>query len=173
MVVLDVGLTVINSKIMRYRRLTNEELAELEKEFVNFLVVNTVTADDWEKLKINDPDKAEVYIEDFSDLVLEKVLTNISYLEHRSERDMMVFKCTEDKLCMLGLTVTEDIEVDLNNEASIASLLLTSGSLEGKVKVFKSEKDYVKDRSLELFELIQTGCLITDEKMYDTLMSLY
>ena len=125
---------------MRYRRLTNEELAELEKEFVNFLVVNTVTADDWEKLKLNDPMKAEGYIEDFSDLVLDKVLSNITHLEHRSEKDLMVFKCTDDKLHMIGLTVADDLVVDLNNEASIASLLLNSGELEGRVKIFKSEK---------------------------------
>lgn len=158
---------------MRYRRLTNEELAELEQEFVNFLVVNTVTADDWEKLKLEDPIKAEGYIEDFSDLVLDKVLSKVSHLEHRSEKDLMVFKCTEDKLCMIGLTVSDGVDIDLNNEASIASMLLTSDNLEGKVKVFKSEKKYIKDRSLELFELIQTGCLMTDEKMYNTLMSLY
>ena len=35
---------------MKYRRLTNEELAELEKEFVRFLVSNTVTSEDWEKI---------------------------------------------------------------------------------------------------------------------------
>ncbi|MFT5168961.1 MAG: hypothetical protein ACI8P3_004207, partial [Saprospiraceae bacterium] len=32
---------MLKDKIMKYRRLNTEELAEVEKEFVNFLVSNT------------------------------------------------------------------------------------------------------------------------------------
>ncbi len=36
---------------MKYRRLDKEELEELEQEFIKFLAVNTVTADDWAKIQ--------------------------------------------------------------------------------------------------------------------------
>ena len=61
---------------MKFRRLTNEELQELEKEFVQFLVSNTVTADDWEKIKEDNPERAEGLIEIFSDIVFEKVISD-------------------------------------------------------------------------------------------------
>lgn len=158
---------------MKYRRLTDEELNELEKEFINFLVVNTVTADDWVKLKENDPMQAEEYIEQFSDMVLDKVLGNIKFLEHRSEKELMVFQCLEDKLVLIGLTVGSDVDVDLNNEASLTGMVLNSVVLEGKVKIFRNEKPYSKDRTDELFEMLQSGCLITDEKIFETIQGLF
>ena len=46
----------------KYRRLTLEELEELQKEFVDFLVINGITAEDWVKLKDNEVDKSELII---------------------------------------------------------------------------------------------------------------
>lgn len=36
---------------MKYRRLTAEELSGLEKEFVHYLIINGIDAQEWEKLK--------------------------------------------------------------------------------------------------------------------------
>jgi len=36
---------------MRFRRLTTEELEQLEEDFVHFLAASQITAKDWEKLK--------------------------------------------------------------------------------------------------------------------------
>ena len=158
---------------MKYRRLTDEELKELEKEFVNFLVSNTITADDWVKLKEFDPEKAEVLIELFSDVVLDKVLKKVQYIEHRGERDLIVFNCGKDEIELFGLTVSEELEVDLTNEASVISMLLNSEMLDGNVKSFKQTKAYTKEREVEIFEMIQSGCLITDDSIFNTLKGLY
>ena len=47
----------------KYRLLTLEELQELEKEFVEYLVLNGITADDWEKIKKENPSSARHIIE--------------------------------------------------------------------------------------------------------------
>ena len=47
---------------MKYRRLSNAELQELEKDFVKFLATNHITATDWVKLKENNPIKVEKLI---------------------------------------------------------------------------------------------------------------
>lgn len=158
---------------MKYRRLTDAELKELEKEFVNFLVANTITADDWVKIKALDPEKSEVLIELFSDVVLDKVLRKVQFIEHRDERDLIVFHCGKDEIELFGLTVSEELEVDLTNEASVISMLLNSEMLDGKVKSFRQTKPYTKARELEIFEMIQSGCLITDDSIYNTLKGLY
>lgn len=158
---------------MKYRRLTNEELKELEKEFINFLVANTITADDWLKIKELDPEKAEVLIEMFSDVVLDKVLRKVQFVEHRGERDLIIFNCGKDEIELFGLTVSEELEVDLTNEASVISMLLNSEMLDGNVKSFHQTKRYQKERELEVFEMIQSGCLITDDSIYNTLKGLY
>lgn len=158
---------------MKYRRLSDVELQELEKEFVNFLVANTITADDWLKLKEIDSEKAEVLIELFSDVVLDKVLRKVQFVEHRGERDLIVFHCGKEEIELFGLTVSEELEVDLTNEASVISMLLNSEMLDGKVKSFRQTKSYTKERELEVFEMIQSGCLITDDSIFNTLKGLY
>ena len=78
---------------MKYRRLTNDELTELEKEFVRFLASNHITALDWEKLKGHDPKRVESLIEVFSDIVFEKILQGIEYLEFKTPTDIKTFHC--------------------------------------------------------------------------------
>ena len=38
---------------MKYRKLTKDELEVFEKEFIQFLVINVITAIKWLKLKLN------------------------------------------------------------------------------------------------------------------------
>jgi hypothetical protein len=49
----------------KYRTLKRDELKILEKDFVQFLVTNGIMANDWELLKIEEPEKAEGLIEMF------------------------------------------------------------------------------------------------------------
>jgi len=66
---------------MKYRALHKEELEGVKEEFVKFLAANSVTADDWEKLKKEENDKAEKLIDIFSDIFWDKALTKINVLE--------------------------------------------------------------------------------------------
>ena len=70
---------------MDFRRLTNNELEELKTEFVRFLVSNTVTGDDWEKIKKENPERAEGLIEIFSDIVFKKIISKVEYLEMKKQ----------------------------------------------------------------------------------------
>ena len=42
---------------MKYRKLELAELELLRDEFVNFLAANTVTSQDWEKIKVESKDR--------------------------------------------------------------------------------------------------------------------
>ena len=66
---------------MKYRRLDLAELKTLEKDFVRFLASNHITADDWVKLKKENPEKVERLLDVFSDIVWSKTLSQIQYLE--------------------------------------------------------------------------------------------
>lgn len=46
----------------KYRLLTHEELIELEKEFIDFLILNSIVASDWMKIKNEEPEKATRFI---------------------------------------------------------------------------------------------------------------
>ena len=158
---------------MKYRRLTKEELQELEREFVRFLASNSITAPEWEKLKIEEPEKADGLIDIFSDIVFEQTLKKVRYLELKMPKDLRTFYCLEHKIHMIGILIDGDSTLDftqnLSPEQMTAQLQLSGAQL----KLYQGEKTYQKDREQELFELMQMGALISkDGGMYKTLMQL-
>ncbi|MDB4835474.1 DUF6495 family protein [Cyclobacteriaceae bacterium] len=155
---------------MKYRRLSLEELEELKPEFINFLAVNGIAADDWESIQTSDDEKHQEMIDTFSDMVLEKVLTGVLYLEHRSESNLMLFCLTEDKMTLTGINLTKDIGVDLTDPKSVDILLSTDSVEDGVLTSFTTEKSYEKERNLEVFELINQGCLVISEEYYSNLV---
>ena len=51
---------------MKYRILSSKELEPLKDDFIRFLSANTVTGEDWAKIKSNKPNEALKLIEIFS-----------------------------------------------------------------------------------------------------------
>lgn len=154
---------------MKYKRLTNEELAALEKEFINFLASAQITGSDWEKMKSTDLRKAEELIDVFSDLVYEKVMGKINYLEFRDNKTLNIFHFTEDKIMLVGLRVKENDKLDLMAENVFEQWTQNNTS---SVNVVKTEKKYMKDRGEEVFDLLQTGCFITDDKLFKAISKM-
>ncbi len=98
---------------MKYKRLAASELQHLEKEFINFLASAQITGPDWEKMKVNEFQKAEELIDVFSDVVYDKVLSKIKFMEFRDEKTMNIFSILEDKIILLGLRVKENSSMNL------------------------------------------------------------
>lgn len=146
---------------MKYRRLDADELAELEQEFIQFLAANTITGSEWEKIKQETPAKAEQLIELFSDLVFDKTLSNIRYLEFKTSRDIKTFHCLPDKMILNGLRILGDTSLDFTQESDpqqMLQLLQLSGA---RLQLYTAEKTYTASREQELFELMEKGALIS------------
>ena len=157
---------------MKYRRLTIEELEELENEFVRFLAANTVTSEDWVQLKTTSPEKANQLIDIFSDIVFEKVIQKINYLEHRSPKDLKLFECLEDKIKLIGIKVSDVESFDFTKKQKAEEMFYQFRvAPKGSIKMYSAEKGYKNsDRSQELFKMMQDGCLISDGKLYKTML---
>ena len=154
---------------MKYKRLSTEELKELEPEFINFLAAAQITGPDWDKMKKNELVKAEELIEVFSDMVYEKVLSKIKFLEYRDITTLNIFNCVEDKIILVGLRVNEHSLLDLT-ASEISSQWSESHAY--AVTVIKTERPYNRERGQEVFELLQNGCLITDDRLYNILSAM-
>ena len=152
---------------MRYKRLNQEELQALEKEFVNFLASAQITGSDWVKMKTNELAKAEELIDVFSDVVYDKILRKIKYLEYRDAKTLNIFYCADDRIVLAGMRVKEHSQLDFTAPDFFAKWNADDFTM---VNIVKSEKGYVKERELEVFELLQSGCLITDDKLFNALM---
>ncbi len=150
----------------KYRLLNKTELQELEKEFVEYLVLNGITAEDWEKAKSEDISRAEKVIDLFSDVVFETILRKINYLEYRDKNSLQVFQCLPEKLVVVSMESSESEKVDFTDPAFIQSASINPPR---SLKVFTTDRVYKRDREAELFEMLQTGCVIADDKLFKTL----
>jgi len=147
---------------MKFERLSNKELQSLEKEFIQFLIVNGIVATDWEKIKKENQEKAEKLIDMFSDMVWEKSLEKIKFLEHRTPTSIKVFNCKKEMIELIGVDAdhkafgTKDIVFDPKKKYSL----------------FQHQKKYSPDREIELYKMIKSGCYVADKKHFEILKKL-
>lgn len=149
----------------KYRVLSTDELNELEKEFVDFLLLNGITADKWVQIKAEDKEAAEDMITLFSDVVLEGVLRKVKFLEYRSRADIKTFQCLDSSMVLVGMK-SSNSSVDFTDESFFQNAL--NHPLEG-MQVYTTSKNYSQDREMELYNMIQSGCEISDGKVFKLL----
>jgi hypothetical protein len=154
---------------MKYKRLTTDELEILQEDFVRFLAAAQITGADWEKMKQNENEKANELIDVFSDMVYDKVLSKITYLEYRDTKTLNIFHFAEDKVMLRGLRVKDNSALDLTSAELFKDW---SSANNASVTIVRTEKKYEKERAEEIFDLLQTGCLITDDRLFKLLNSM-
>lgn len=156
---------------MKYRRLTKEELQELEQEFVRFLASNSVTADEWVQLKSDTPEKAEGLIDVFSDIVFENILSKVEYMEHKQKNLLRVYHFLDDKVLMMGMVHRGNRVVDFAENLSVDEML--EQVREGQLELFSGEKKYKQLKEKEIFFILEEGALISkDPTLFNTLSEL-
>ena len=159
---------------MKYRILSLEELEELEKEFVTFLSAQSIPSDLWQEIREKQPDRASLLIEQFSDIVFEKVLTNIEYLEQKSKKEIRLFHCLDDTIIMLGLVIEGETQLDFTQDISPEHMFQQMKESGASLKMYRGKKTYKDQREVELFKLMEEGALISkDGALYKTLEEVH
>lgn len=146
----------------KYRVLDKEELGAFEKEFVEFLVINSITADDWVKIKNSDQERAESIISLFSDVIFEKLMRQTQYLIRRSKHNIACFHYQATQAVLVGLETSVD-GMDLLKVSGAENIPSED------VSIYTSTKEYEKQREIEMFEMLSSGAEISDGQLYKTL----
>ncbi len=149
---------------MKYARLTKEQFEELHQEFINFLATQSITAEEWKKLKTEKSEVAEQELDVFSDVIWEGVLNNVKYLEHISPKKLMLFHITEAFMELIAIKV-DDENIDLTTEYGYK--WLQQNLHDDKVNIYTSTKAIKDDRNKDVFVLIQQGSVITKGGLYN------
>lgn len=149
---------------MKYTRLTKEQLEELHQEFINFLATQSITAEEWLKIKKDKPEVAEEEIDIFSDLVWEGVLNQAKYLEQVSPQHIHMFSLTEKNMHLIALKLRSDV-ADLTTKEGYS--WLRDNLLSDQVEVLQAHKNYSEDKNQDKFTLIKSGAVITKGDLYN------
>ena len=146
--------------------LTKEEMEVFDEDFKHFMVVNGVSNEEWLEMNKSDINKATEIVELFADTVLQKVYEKIKFIEHRSEKSCLVFKLNKENIELISINVKEGNSASLLTPESIHQALVNSSN---NLTVFKTQKKYSKERELEVHELIQQGCVQSNELFWNSL----
>ncbi|MGC1203888.1 MAG: DUF6495 family protein [Flavobacteriaceae bacterium] len=147
---------------MKYARLTKEQFEELHQEFINFLATQSVTADEWENLKVNKPEMAEMELDVFSDLIWEGALNKAEYLEHISPQHMYLFRLADDKMYVIALTLKNEVDITTTEGYK----WLRENLMDETVEFLQADKDYSDDKNLDKFKMIEQGAVITKGELF-------
>lgn len=148
---------------MKYARLTKEQFEELHQEFINFLATQSITAEEWASIKKNKPEVAEEELDVFSDLVWEGVLNNVSYLEHISPQQLMLFHISQTHIDLIAIKI-DDENIDITTDYGYK--WLQRNLQHDAVSLFTSTKAISEDRNKDVFILIQQGAHITKGELF-------
>lgn len=148
---------------MKYRRLTREQLEELHQEFINFLATQSITAEEWDAIKRDKPEVAEQELDVFSDLIWEGVLGRVAYLENISAQHMHLFFCAEKEMKLISVRV-HNPEADLRTSEGFGWFKKNWQS--DFVEYLTASRAYSQDPSLDKFQLIEQGAVITKGALY-------
>lgn len=147
----------------KYRALDLVELESLEKEFVDFLVLNGIMHDDWIKMKNEDPAAAQKMTELFSDVVWESILRKAKHLDFRSSHSIKCFQCLDEKIVLVGI---DSKDTDMSTEKFAQ---MKTQDYPDDIEVYTTEKKYAKNREQEIFDMINWGCEISDGQLFKKL----
>ena len=148
---------------MKYRRLTKEQLEELQQEFINFLATQSVTAEEWQQIKSERPKVAEQELDVFSDLIWEGVLAKVVYLENLSAQQMHLFHCTKKQMKLISVKVANP-NIDLTT--NIGFNWFKKNWQSDFVEYLTASKAYSADPNVDKFTLIEQGAVITKGELY-------
>lgn len=149
---------------MKYTRLTKEQLGELHQEFINFLATQSITGEEWKRLKAERPEVAEEELDIFSDLIWEGVLSKVQFLENISAQQMHLFQLLEKEMKLISIKVMNP-DIDLRTKEGFAWFKKNYQS--DFVEYLTASKIYSEDRNRDKFNLIEQGAVITKGNLYE------
>ncbi|MGI9531805.1 DUF6495 family protein [Lutimonas sp.] len=152
--------------MMKFAKLTKEQFEELSDEFAVFLAAQSIDEKEWTKIKEEQPELAEKELEVFSDFVWEKVLNKTGYLEHFSKDALNLFKCNEKDMQRIVVKVNKE-GINLLDTKDFDWLL--DNSKDPRIEYLKGKKEYKSERSIEIFDVVQKGGVVSDGKLFEAM----
>ena len=138
-------------------------MEELHQEFINFLATQSITGEEWGKLKKEKPEVAEDELDVFSDLIWEGVLSKVQFLENISAQQMHLFHLQEKEMKLISVKVMNP-DIDLGTKEGFSWFRKNYQS--DFVEYLTASKAYSADKNLDKFNLIRQGGAITKGELY-------
>lgn len=146
---------------MKYRRLTRDELEELQPQFVRFLAAQGIDAELWSRLKQTDEVRTGRLLDQFSAMVYDDVLGRAEFIEERTDVQLFVYRCGPEKVELRGLLLRGEADgLDFRREVPPAAMVAALQRGKARVQVAQAERAYQPNREEDLFRMLERGAKI-------------
>ena len=142
----------------------------MHREFTLFLASQNIDKRDWLIIKSKKPELVDKYLNSFSDLVWEKILSNCQYLEFSTVSQIFLFHTKENSVDALIVKIDKKL-ADLNTSEGFKKVLTLLKSK--KVHIFESSNVYTPSRNEFIYDYLRKGSVISDGKRYELLKSYF
>lgn len=161
------GFFLINFK-MKYARLTVEQFEELHEEFSFFLASQSIDKKKWDELKSKNSNIVAEEMDLFSDMVWDRTLEKVEYLENLSENHLFLFKRQKKSIDLILIKSEE-------NAPSLVAVgawqWLIENLKHASVSFFQSSKAFNGDFKVVMFGLIKNGASIAKADRFEQIKS--
>ena len=155
---------------MRYHKLTEKQLHQMHREFSIFLSSQGIDKKKWNFIKQNKSKEVSKYINLFSDIVWEKILTNCEFIDFLSPDQIFLFE-TNKKIAHLLVVKLKSENLDLTTSRGFEYMLKIVH--EDSVELFEASKSYTPSRNLFIYNQLKKGAIITKGERYKRLKSYF
>ena len=132
------------------------------------MAIHTITAEDWQKMEKENPQKALTFIEGFSDKVFDRILKKIKYMELVTPTKLRAFKCEAEQISMIVLEAIDTKNIDFTNKNTFSLIIQRFQNQEEMgVKMYRGRKNYAMPRESELFQMLENGCMIAEGQLFE------
>lgn len=155
---------------MKYQRLSIAELELLTKEFVQFLALNGIAAEDWEQIKVSNRAKMDSLLDQFSDLVWDTTIQESAYFLLLQNQEIIAFYCSIEEMKMLNLRLenAEGFSFFNYENLNVALSCIPDSAVRHHSSHTRLLKN-VEERSIQVYSLLKGAYKIIQKEQWDFL----
>ena len=148
----------------RFRTLSQDELQVLEPEFKQFLIVHQLYDKEWRELAAQQPQKAQEFIELFSDIVLEKAYQKAQSLVQIGHDFIALFLLQEAKWQFMHFQFQQELEPNAHHLTQFLPYLQQHIS---ETKIQRGTKLAPENKVGTVHQLVSNGAQLLNTELTD------
>ena len=155
---------------MKYHRLTHEQFEALHQEFAVFLATQGLDSSKWKEIKEKQPERVDALLDQFSDVVWDKISRDCQFLEFSTPDQLFLFQLSETTASAIILKLKES-EIDLTTSAGFQWILNHLDS--DQVSLYQGNRTYPTTKNEFVYSYLRKGAVRSEGERFKALATYF
>ena len=155
---------------MKYHRLSHEQLISVYKQFIIFLSSKGIDKKYWDIIKQQENEKANLLIDQFSDIVWEKIINECEFFTYSSKDQLFLFNSKKETISVI---VLKCINKKINIQTNKGWNWILKNVKNKDISIYQSSRKYPEERNTYIYKYLKKGAIISDEKKFKSLKTCF